>query len=546
MSGVDSATFEAISYVWGTHGRNETIICDGKRLRITKNLRTALKRVRLQGDTRRIWADSICINQEDPNERGHQVALMGDIYSKATQVVICVGPDPDDHGHRASTLVDDVNRTVLSICESIDYSPKSIPYARDDDPLRNDQRWKSFAALLQLPWFQRGCVVQESGLAKSAIIHWGSSQISWAPFMRTWRWASRQAPALHVPLFDKIWLSLNPICDMAFVASHLRESVAWYPKASTSLITHPLEMMRHGHRLSLTDKRDRVYAFLALAQRLTVSEFQPDNPSYSQTFQETYLAFARKYLNDTKDATLLNYVHHNADTLSSKLPSWCPRWDLGVHISYITTPSHKLMETRPRSPYTLEILTGNVLRMSGVIVDSIAMTSETLTSRITVNGIGLIWEEFRVRQKNVCPYEPDLRLQALVQCLTGGRMYGRETKWYCDYAAYLRELFRISKDTVIPQAVMELGNIGEGEVAGVHLIAAEYAHNRKAVATRKGYYALGPGISEKGDFIAVLCGTRGPVVLRESTSKKGSYKIIGETLVASKRTYRNTQGVLLP
>lgn len=79
MSGVDSAAFEAISYVWGTHSRNETIICDGKRLRITENLRTALQRVRLQGGTRRIWADSICINQEDPNERGHQVALMGDI-----------------------------------------------------------------------------------------------------------------------------------------------------------------------------------------------------------------------------------------------------------------------------------------------------------------------------------------------------------------------------------------------------------------------------------------------------------------------------------
>lgn len=66
------------------------------------------------------------------------------------------------------------------------------------------------------------------------------------------------------------------------------------------------------------------------------------------------------------------------------------------------------------------------------------------------------------------------------------------------------------------------------------------------MATTKGYYALGPGISEKGDFIAVLCGTRGPVVLRESTSKKGSYKIIGEKFVVSKRTYHNTQGVLLP
>lgn len=38
-----------------------------------------------------IWADAVCINQEDPLEQGHQVALMRDIYLLAKQVVVDFG-----------------------------------------------------------------------------------------------------------------------------------------------------------------------------------------------------------------------------------------------------------------------------------------------------------------------------------------------------------------------------------------------------------------------------------------------------------------------
>jgi len=47
---------------------------------------------------RRIWADAICINRQDTEERSLQVRYMRLIYSKAIKVVACVGEVPRSKG----------------------------------------------------------------------------------------------------------------------------------------------------------------------------------------------------------------------------------------------------------------------------------------------------------------------------------------------------------------------------------------------------------------------------------------------------------------
>src|SRR6266480_2931914 len=75
--------FHAISYVWGSPDRVDQIRCEGRIVRITASLRDVLKRVRLSDHAVNIWADQICINQNDVAERNHQVALMSKIYAKS-------------------------------------------------------------------------------------------------------------------------------------------------------------------------------------------------------------------------------------------------------------------------------------------------------------------------------------------------------------------------------------------------------------------------------------------------------------------------------
>ncbi|KAM0559363.1 hypothetical protein ACHAPJ_004387 [Fusarium lateritium] len=64
--------YEAISYCWGTGGRSSEILCDGKPLALTRSIEGALRRMRHATSQRRLWADQICINQDDIAERSRQ------------------------------------------------------------------------------------------------------------------------------------------------------------------------------------------------------------------------------------------------------------------------------------------------------------------------------------------------------------------------------------------------------------------------------------------------------------------------------------------
>lgn len=86
-----AADYEAISYVWGPSVFSETISLSSGPLAITASLDAALRCFRHINRTRRVWADAICINQRDKEEKGVQVAMMGDVYSMARRVLIWVG-----------------------------------------------------------------------------------------------------------------------------------------------------------------------------------------------------------------------------------------------------------------------------------------------------------------------------------------------------------------------------------------------------------------------------------------------------------------------
>lgn len=88
--------YEAISYVWGDPTETCNIICSGQQLAVTKSLHSALCRFRFASQKRTLWADAICINQQDLGERSAQVSIMGKIYSQARQVLIWLGEETEN------------------------------------------------------------------------------------------------------------------------------------------------------------------------------------------------------------------------------------------------------------------------------------------------------------------------------------------------------------------------------------------------------------------------------------------------------------------
>ncbi|CAG7561078.1 unnamed protein product [Fusarium equiseti] len=110
----DNLLYFAVSYTWGDGGFTEDIIINGHPTKITKNCLYTLEQINRRypsdgcsQEPTYLWIDSICINQKDDGEKGHQVAMMGDIYAKATKVLACIGPAADNSS-TLRTLLDDI------------------------------------------------------------------------------------------------------------------------------------------------------------------------------------------------------------------------------------------------------------------------------------------------------------------------------------------------------------------------------------------------------------------------------------------------------
>ncbi|KAK0652352.1 hypothetical protein B0T16DRAFT_387631 [Cercophora newfieldiana] len=163
--------YEALSWCWGTEGRELGIRMIGKEGRafrhpVTRELALALKYLRGPQD-RILWIDAICINQEDHEERNHQVQMMALIYNSASRVCVWLGEDSED-----SSMAILFVREIMKL-ENFD----SISENKD-----NASKWQSLLLLMQRPWFSRRWVVQEIALARRATIYCGKDELAWENF----------------------------------------------------------------------------------------------------------------------------------------------------------------------------------------------------------------------------------------------------------------------------------------------------------------------------------------------------------------------------
>lgn len=173
-SELDEANFEALSYVWGTPSMTERISCNNESIYITVNLMNALVQARNRFKPRALWVDAICINQEDREEKGLQVALMAEIYKRSTCTVICLGRnDAQTHAVPAADLLADVNAMMDRVLQDKDFSwkPNSFPESDADLGMSLSSRIHSGNPL---PSSQGSRGSAEAGWCKRQ--HWGQTR----------------------------------------------------------------------------------------------------------------------------------------------------------------------------------------------------------------------------------------------------------------------------------------------------------------------------------------------------------------------------------
>lgn len=330
---IDEIEYESVSYVWGADERDHDIICDGRILKITPNLHRVLRRVRLQGSPRTLWADSICINQEDLFEKGRQVTLMGRIYRHANRVLMCMNPSGEEHGPGVVALLEymcgEIDSTLLQINERVEemkrdgeWEPQRspwdwFPFSNADAPIMSDPRWASVNVLVEQEWFSRGWVVREAGLTRQGLVIWGDTQFAWHDLMRVLIWRHRRAgKAINIPAEDRFRSHLE-----AYEAQNLDIICTFYQEGSWKACSL-LDYIHFARALKLKDPRDRIYAFIDLAKDSTRQ--LRIVPNYNELSSKIYHDFAMDYVSTVGDVDILRYVKHDEQSVRLTNMTWAP------------------------------------------------------------------------------------------------------------------------------------------------------------------------------------------------------------------------------
>jgi hypothetical protein len=88
----ETPKYTAISYTWGDGTPVRRVACaDGRWIGLSTTLSDLFDVLQKRSKSFTLWIDALCINQNNPLEKGHQVNQMGNVYSKAEQVLVWLG-----------------------------------------------------------------------------------------------------------------------------------------------------------------------------------------------------------------------------------------------------------------------------------------------------------------------------------------------------------------------------------------------------------------------------------------------------------------------
>lgn len=263
--------YEAVSYTWadqeGDNSFSAVAHTNFGDIPITLNAKAVLQRIRLPDQQRTIWMDQLCINQGDTSERSQQVGLMPEIYSSATQVLIC--------------LVD-VSLQLIHVGAS--------------------------RIVFDCLWFYRVWVLQEVANARKALVIGCDTEVMEWELFRTilskWHARSSSLQVSAPPLPGALKLEL---CRRV----------------------HPdelLDLLRNSRGCSAGDPRDKIFALFGILIQQPTSPYAAD---YSKSAETVYMETAHDIIRCSRALDILSSCATTRTKIPTlRLPSWVPDWTL--------------------------------------------------------------------------------------------------------------------------------------------------------------------------------------------------------------------------
>lgn len=372
------------------------ITCNGATMHVTANLNDTLMMLSLGRLNRQqyIWIDALSIDQENVSERNEQVRLMSEIFKAAEGVIIWLGEE-DEFCNDAFTVIERLAEIPEEAWNYVSYTgfyhPEECFGAIGIQPL-TFHNWLGFLGFIVRPWFRRAWVVQELALARSAVAVCGSRVVPWSKisttlnFIKATRWyhhlsTEKMRHIKEIRRDQGIYGNLlKTKTEFDLTPFYLDRTRLAIQQKDTRLST-TLRVLTDCHRDSqATDPRDKIYAFLGIANKLR-SPFNGQHnyitPDYATPIAQVFADAARSLMLSYRSLDLLSHVQDASLTNTPKLPSWVPDYTVGLQPYPLRFRGNCRWSASGslRWEPNVELLRQNLLEVQGFCMDSVSAIS---------------------------------------------------------------------------------------------------------------------------------------------------------------------------
>ncbi|KAF4636840.1 hypothetical protein G7Y89_g1255 [Cudoniella acicularis] len=307
--------FKALSYFRGDRFDRRSVMLNGERLMVPKNLDAALRAL-YRHEQNAIWVDVLCINQDDGVEKSHQVGLMSEIYGCAAEVLAWLGAPIGSQRWTNGALI------FIQLWAQLDWkldNKADVQQMLSQKPFWLRQSWQQAQDFLLLPFWKRRWILQELVLARKAFLLCGGKKVAMGDVekvMETWKRLQEPSFAFEIKQYIQ-WV--QPVATGRLqLYSKLRASRLKHGTSPT--LATLLEVCQ---AMDVSDPRDQVYALLGMAEKCDIVIDYTKSAKDALTDIAAQMIKSSKHLDILRDAGVVDLK----PVERFDLPSWVPTWE---------------------------------------------------------------------------------------------------------------------------------------------------------------------------------------------------------------------------
>jgi hypothetical protein len=569
----DGPRYNTLSYVWGDEKNKVPVLVNGSVMQITVSLEGALRHLGQETEPFTLWADAICINQQDEVEKSSQVKFMKRIYQLAINVYAWLGPSTEDidiaidylnvlgkDANNAkiqdlslpdirSILSDDTREELISIKVSLEELVKRAIFKIP---------WAHLNCFFENAWFSRVWITQEVAVPSdgAVVIVCGDKRLEWQLLAASRLFISffvmhfahdlqgyRESPEKAAFWYQMNRSNVNRV-GMILGSRRSYQQEGSRPQESLFDLLVRIHVISKGLiYVGATNPRDRIYALIGIAKDGHMYNYQLD---YRKNCAQVYTdATAIMLKQGHFDIMALNQFPkgENFNDEEATLPTWVPDWTSCIQRpcgGYTKDNCHQACGSRAGS-VDFKSVDGcdRILLINGCRVDAVTKLGSPWLPTIED------WHDWVFNKERYIHFFDEIASFCKESDQLGCDIYRdpqmREVAhWRIPFGNLARRGLVRCRPSPDGGELLEAyegirdGPDEEDSKKGNKIVTYRVAmgdmFKRRPFMSSQGYVGILPSHAEAGDLICVFYGCILPYVLRKRTAGPG-YELVGEAYV---------------